>query len=111
MHQWREADGDWNFGPWSKYLRAKIDDAVLPLSKCWKGVWPYDPRPAAVRSRLLKDRDDCFFLEYHEGMSFETAEEMFRLKKDHRQLKRNYYLALAGLILTVFMLLATVSGC
>ena len=58
---------------------------------------------------LQQDRgDSCFFVEYREGMSFEGAEDLFRLHNDNRQLKRSYRytkitlgVASAGIVVTI----------
>ncbi len=41
-------------------------------------------------------KDDCFFIEYHEGMTFPTAIELHRARNENRHLKRSYRYTLYG---------------
>ena len=79
----------------------------VPLEGCYKGIWKEmvdqfgDGLPGGVNSAdrvLLQERgDSCFFVEYREGMSFEAAEDLFRLGYDNRQLKKSYFYTQLGL--------------
>ena len=41
-------------------------------------------------------KDDCFFIEYHGGMTFPTAIELHRARYENRHLKRSYRYTLYG---------------
>ena len=52
------------------------------------------------REILDKNRkDDCFFIAYHEGMTFPTAIELHHARYENRHLKRSYRYTLYGLII------------
>ena len=56
---------------------------------------------------LLENRkDNCFYIETHDGMSFEAASELHRLRNDNRQLKRSYRYTQIGLWVAAGSLLA-----
>ena len=85
-----------------------------PSAECAKGVWSTRVDRQLVselQDILLKDRkNDCFFIEIHEGMLFEAASELQRLRQDSRQLKRSYrytqiglWIAAVGVATNVFM--------
>ena len=79
---------------WNKDERDKLRVAELWAAKCHIGVWDTGVDPA-LNSRLpetlLEDRrDKCFFIEMHEGMLFDAARELHKLRNDNRQLKRSF---------------------
>ena len=49
-----------------------------------------------------------FFLKYKEGMEFDTASELHRIRYDHHQLQRNYRYTLIGLCFAGGALVANV---
>ena len=53
---------------------------------CRKGIWSTRVDPhlnSSLKDILLEDRkDNCFFIETHKGMLFDTANELFRLRND-----------------------------
>ena len=60
-----------------------------------------------IRSKLQdvldKDRkDDCFFIPYQEGMSFDGAKELHRIRYEDRSLKRTLKIAVVGLYISGF---------
>ena len=51
-----------------------------------------------LKNILLQDRRGrCFFVEFQEGMSFEGARELHKLRNDNAQLKRSYRFTQWGL--------------
>ena len=77
-------------------------------AECYKGIWStgIDPHLGSkLKEILLIDRkDDCFFIEYHQGMSFEAAIELHRIRNDNRQLKKSYRYTQLGLLIAGFSL-------
>ena len=66
-----------------------------------------EQRETKLREIIDKNRkDDCFFIEYYEGMTFPTAEELHRTRNENRQLKRSYQYTLWGLIIAGIGLVA-----
>ncbi|MCY4653827.1 MAG: hypothetical protein OXC95_11760 [Dehalococcoidia bacterium] len=86
---------------------------------CYKGIWSESGRDrfgdappgtdSSMHPILLRERgDSCFFVEYREGMSFDAAEDLFRLDYDNRQLKKSYrytqwglWVAAVGIVVSV----------
>ena len=111
--------------PWSRedrnipWLSDDLDTAVsISLWRsawkpsCYKGIWQVDP--AFGREGLSDDedqeeleeleglitsnrRDECFFIKYNEGMKFDTASELHRIRYDTRHLRLGYLLTIIGL--------------
>ena len=81
----------WEVHTWSKYDRADLSiEGNLDgswVAECWKGVRSKRINPGLKEKELLlQDHGaDCFFIEVHEGMSFQAAEDLFRLRNDSRQ--------------------------
>ena len=95
---------------WTKEER---DNCHLPdhySAECVKGIWStrIDPGLKKSLNRILLEnrRDDCFYVETHDGMSFEAASELHRLRNDNRQLKRSYRYTQIGLWIAALSLLA-----
>ena len=63
---------------------------------CRKGIWiprgtGRDELAEFTLNRILEDREDnCFFVEYREGMSFEAAEDLQKLQYNNRHLEKGY---------------------
>lgn len=76
-----------------------LEDADGATVGCWKGIWTeHTPDPLEGDDILHQDRgDDCFFVEVQEGMSFEAADNLFQLKRQHRQLMMSYRYTQVGL--------------
>ena len=102
---------------WDKGEReaGKIVSRVDTVPFCYRGVWHTPPGPemsseqreTKLREIIDKNRkDDCFFIEYYEGMTFSTAEELHRTRSENRQLKRSYQYTLWGLIIAGIGLVA-----
>ena len=96
---------------WSKEERSNLSlrHEEQP-AECAKGVWStrIDPHlKAELEEILLKPRrDDCFFLEVHEGMSFPAASELQKLRNNNRHLKRSLRYTQIGLWIAAFGLVA-----
>ena len=94
---WNEEDRD----------NLKVEDHYT--ASCWRGIWNTGIDPG-LNSRLPdilteNRRDECFFIEYHPGMSYQGATELHRIRNDNRQLKKSYrytqialWVAAAGLV-------------
>ena len=92
---------------WSKKEREKGQiirpEELASAPKCRQGIWDtgIDPNLNSKLEEIIdKNRkDDCFFIEHSEGMSFDGATELHRIKYENRQLKRSYRYTLYGLII------------
>ena len=98
---------------WDKTEREKLEIPDHYTAECGKGIWStgIDPQLKSKFSEILKDdrKDNCFFIEYHPGMSFSAAVELHRIKNDNRQLKKSYRYTQVGLwIAAISMLIAAI---
>lgn len=92
---------------WTKEEREKgriiIPEELASAPKCRQGIWDtgIDPNLNSKLEEIIdKNRkEDCFFIEHSEGMSFDGATELHRIKYENRQLKRSYRYTLYGLII------------
>ena len=92
---------------WSKEEREKGQiikpEQLASAPKCWQGIWDTGIDPllkSKLEGILDKNRkDDCFFIEHSEGMSFDGAIELHRIRNENRQIKRSYRYTLWGLII------------
>ena len=100
-------------------LRLRIEEDHR--AACRKGIWDTGVDPhlnSSLKDILLEDRkDNCFFIEAHKGMLFDTANELLRLRNDNRQLRRSYrytqvglWIAAAGLTANVLLQLGKILG-
>ena len=81
---------------------------------CEKGIWDKRIEPKLI-SRLEEvidenRKDDCFFIKYREGMSFEGATELHRRRHENRNLKRSFSIAVWGLYLSALAALLNFIG-
>ena len=100
VHIWR--NGEERRSSWTPEERSNFSLRHKELSaECAKGIWStrIDPHLTAGLKEILSipRKDDCFFLEIHEGMSFPAGSELQRLRQDNRQLKRSYRYTQIGL--------------
>ena len=90
---------------WSKEERetGQMKHEKIASPMCCQGIWDagIDPNLNSKLDELIdKNRkDDCFFIEHSEGMSFAGAIELHRIRNENRQLKRSYRYTLWGLII------------
>ncbi|MDE0079008.1 MAG: hypothetical protein OXO50_15925 [Caldilineaceae bacterium] len=95
---------------WNKGEReaGQIENRFIAVPFCYRGVWHTLPGQdissekgkTRLRETIDKNRkDECFFIEYYEGMTFSTAEELHRTRDANRQIKRSYRYTLWGLII------------
>lgn len=97
-------------------LEGKVDNEHLILC-CQRGVWDTDIALKALPLEKIRDKleeemsgleevidknrkDDCFFIEYSEGMSFDGATELHRIRYENRNLKRSLLIATWGLYIS-----------
>lgn len=94
---------------WSREDRDNLNVKDHYAASCWRGIWDTGIDPGL--NNQLPDvltrgrRDECFFVEYHAGMSYQAATELHRIRNDTRQLKKSYrytqialWLAAAGVV-------------
>lgn len=96
---------------WDANEREELEVPEHYTSECRKGIWStgIDPHLNSRLSEiLLEDRkDNCFYIEYHPGMSFGAAEELHRIRNDNRQLKKSYRYTQAGLWIAAISVVIT----
>lgn len=99
---------------WDIQERSKLGLEEHYSASCYKGIWDtgIDPRlNSRMKDILLENRRDrCFFIETQEGMSFQAATELHKIRSENRQLKRSYrytqialWLSAIGLILGLIL--------
>ena len=97
--------------PWTEDERNDIsllkDNLLL---SCKKGIW-HSQSKAWSRSQVdyeltLDRKDDCFFVEYLEGMGFDAADELQRRRYETRQFVRRFQYTKWGIWIAVFGLMA-----
>ena len=86
---------------WDKEERYNYHSPDHHSAECARGIWSTRIDPGletSLKRILLEDRkDNCFYIETYDGMSFEAASELHRLRYDNCQLKRNYRYTQIGL--------------
>ena len=96
--------------PWDEEERWNGHLSDHYSAECAKGIWSTRINPGLKESLnriLLENRkNDWFFIKTHDGMSFEIASGLHRLREDNRQLKRSYRYTQIGLGIAAFGLLA-----
>ena len=79
---------------WSNQERTSLQVKDHYAANCHRGVWDTGIDPSLnshLSNILLQDRkNQCFFIEVHEGMSYPAAIELQRIKNDNRQLRQSY---------------------
>lgn len=95
--------GDKDKEPWNKEERekGKINRALLEDSFCYREFWNRVTISSLGKTLDKNRKDDCFFVEYHEGMSFEAATELQRERREIRHRKRNLTFGAAGTVIGV----------
>ena len=78
-------------------------------AECWKGIWSerVDSKLKLRDNLLMNRKEDCFFIKVRNGMTFEGADELFRLWNDNRQLRKSYRYTQWGLGIAAGSLLLT----
>ena len=95
----------------SKEQRELLKPQTGSVWGCYRRVWntsflPHDHDIGAAEikpftDQMLKDRrESCFFVEYQEGMEWEAANDLQRLKYENRNLKRSFTTAVLGLYIS-----------
>ena len=93
---------------WTKEEREtgqmKHEDTASPM--CRQGIWDAginQELTSKLEEIIDKNRkDDCFYIEYSEGMSFDGATELHRMRYEIRHLKKSYQMTWWGLIIAAF---------
>ena len=97
---------------WPRYNRdnnankkARYDVYKIDRVGCYKSIWSkeYDEcgngsSKQSLKKEILRNRaEQCFFVEYHPDMPFPTAEELFHVRYDTRNLRRSLKWTIIGL--------------
>ena len=86
---------------WSAQDRKNLQIGDMYSAKCAEGIWDTGVNPELklhLKEILLKQRQDrCFFVEVQEGMLFETARKLHRIRSESRNLKKSYRYTQLGL--------------
>ena len=93
---------------WTKEEREtgqmKHEEIASPM--CRQGIWDAginQELTSKLEEIIDKNRkDDCFYIEYSEGMSFDGATELHRIRYEIRHLKKSYQMTWWGLIIAAF---------
>ena len=100
--------GDRYLFSWDTQERSALRVKEYYATKCAQGIWDtgIDPRLNSRLPEILQEqrRDDCFFIETHEGMSFQAARELHKIrnmKKSYRYTQIGLWIAAIGLILNL----------
>jgi hypothetical protein len=109
--QFRDEGGSVYAFSWTQADRKTraVDKHYSP--NCHLGVWDAGIDPS-ITSRLgailtQNRRHFCFFIEVHEGMSFQSAKELQHRREENAQLKRTNRYAVVGLWIAALALLAS----
>lgn len=101
---------------WSKAEREKgqVDIEGIYSPFCRRGIWDtgISPELKSNLEEIINEnrRDDCFFVECREGMSFPGAIELHKIRYETRHLKRSFFIAATGLYLSAFAALLNFIG-
>ena len=119
-------DGQITSGPeqWTDYDREifhRMDRYELlsmlhsQIVKCYKGVWEKGmlhskPFFETLQQIVYKERLDCFYTVYREGMTYDCAYDIFRIENDNRQLRQSYKNTQRGLMIAAIGVGVTALG-
>ena len=82
--------------------------------KCRQGIWDtgVDPRLKATLEEILDKnrRNKCFFIEFAEGMLFDGAEKLRRMRYENQNLRRSVGIAIWGVYIAAFSALLNFIG-
>lgn len=66
---------------------------TIRYAKCHKGIWQYEKpvdRNQEIESELNKNRGyDCFFVEFRNGMDFDSATELYQKRTESRKFQKS----------------------
>ena len=86
---------------WSAHDRKNLQIKYMYSAKCAEGIWDTGVNPELkldLEEILLKQRrDTCFFVEVQDGMLFETARKLHRIRSENRNLKKSHRYTQLGL--------------
>ena len=86
---------------WSAQERSDLHVKDYWAAKCVQGIWDTGIDPhlnSRLREILEKDRgDDCFFIETQDGMSFQAATALHKIRSENKNLKKSYRYTQIGL--------------
>ncbi len=86
---------------WTKGERDRLHIQDNCTATCSMGIWntQLSPKLNSQLPEILKKerKDTCFFIEFHEGMSFPAARDLQKLRYENRNLKRSYRYTQIGL--------------
>ena len=95
---------------WTNDELEKLDLSDEWAAECSREIWSTGIDPSLndrFQDVLLRDRkNQCFFIERHEGMSTSGAIELHKLRNDNRQLKTSYRYTQIALFLAATSLFA-----
>lgn len=81
---------------WDADERRNLTVSTNHYARCEQGIWStrIDPSLKSRFAELLTQdrRDQCFFVEVQDGMSFDGARALHKVRNDNAQLKKSYKL-------------------
>ena len=86
---------------WSAQERSSSQRKAHLSPLCFQGIWDVEIGPINIEDELRKPRGDtCFFIEAQEGMSFEAAQALHKIRSETRNLKKTLYITQIGLLIS-----------
>lgn len=100
---------------WSLEDRNNLNLDDRYSASCWRGIWHTGISPELNRQlpNILTQnrRDECFFVEYNQGMSYQAATELHRSRNENRHLKKSYRYSRVALGIATASLLVSLIVC
>ena len=79
---------------WTKGERKNLSIPDGWAAECFQGIWSSGINPSIndnLKEVILEDRrNKCFFIEVNQGMSYDAAMALHRLRNNNAQLRRSY---------------------
>lgn len=95
---------------WTQEERETIQIDDYFTAECFRGIWNVGIEPGlkTVLEEIVNEnrRDDCFYVKFRKGMSYQGATELHRIRNDNRQLRKSYRYTQWGLAIAAIGLIA-----
>ena len=92
----------------------KIVPKLSRAAKCRQGIWDtgVDPELNSKLGEIIDEnrKHECFFIEHSEGMLFDGAEKLRRVRYENQNLKQSFVIAIWGLYIAAFSALSNFIG-
>lgn len=95
---------------WTQEERDTIQISEHFTAECFRGIWSVGIEPGlnTELEELVNEnrRNDCFYVKFRKGMSYQGATELHRIRNDNRQLRKSYRYTQWGLAIAAIGLIA-----